>query len=345
MHYRSPDQRITVSKLISAALELYLGSLILYFLLRLVSGDRLWPVALGGIFLPWLLLLCFPIVGWLIWRRRSVSAGLAGLLIAAFALLYGPLFLPRVRPAYACPDCTHLRVMTFNLGAWLAEPEALVSIINDSGADLIAIQELGPDHAALLEISLLERYPYRVLNGNGIPGTGFLSRYPIMEWEEFYLVDGSGLPHLCILLDVEGTPLTVISAHPPPPRLVGDPLGFYNTAIRSADIRALAALVPDDAPFLLVGDFNTTDQSDDYTVLRKAGLEDAYREAGWGLGLTFSKGWRYAWRYAKTLPLGLLFRIDYIWHTDHFVVESAQVGPDAGSDHLPVIADLVWVER
>jgi endonuclease/exonuclease/phosphatase (EEP) superfamily protein YafD len=36
-------------------------------------------------------------------------------------------------------------------------------------------------------------------------------------------------------------------------------------------------------------------------------------------------------------------RIDYIWYTGDFRAARAWVGPDAGSDHLPVLAKLVWV--
>jgi vancomycin resistance protein VanJ len=39
-----------------------------------------------------------------------------------------------------------------------------------------------------------------------------------------------------------------------------------------------------------------------------------------------------------------LVRIDYVWYTDDFRATRAWVGPDAGSDHLPVLAELVWEE-
>jgi endonuclease/exonuclease/phosphatase (EEP) superfamily protein YafD len=35
-------------------------------------------------------------------------------------------------------------------------------------------------------------------------------------------------------------------------------------------------------------------------------------------------------------------RIDHILYTDHFVAQRAWVGPNAGSDHLPVLAELAW---
>jgi endonuclease/exonuclease/phosphatase family metal-dependent hydrolase len=35
-------------------------------------------------------------------------------------------------------------------------------------------------------------------------------------------------------------------------------------------------------------------------------------------------------------------RIDYVWHTRHFIATRAWVGGRTGSDHLPVIAELAW---
>ena len=82
-----------------------------------------------------------------------------------------------------------------------------------------------------------------------------------------------------------------------------------------------------------------TDQSEDYVSLTRVGLTDAFRKAGYGFGFTFpAKSNRY-----PILPDFPLFRIDYIWTTRELSVCHAWVGDDAGSDHLPVFADLVWV--
>ena len=35
---------------------------------------------------------------------------------------------------------------------------------------------------------------------------------------------------------------------------------------------------------------------------------------------------------------------DYIWSTDHFMPLTSQVGTDAGSDHLPLISELAWID-
>ena len=81
----------------------------------------------------------------------------------------------------------------------------------------------------------------------------------------------------------------------------------------------------------MLGDFNTTEREPAYAEL-SAGLHDAQKEAGVGLGMT--------WRPAslENLPFGLL-RIDYLFASPRFVALAA--GPDCtprGSDHCLVSA-------
>jgi endonuclease/exonuclease/phosphatase family metal-dependent hydrolase len=40
------------------------------------------------------------------------------------------------------------------------------------------------------------------------------------------------------------------------------------------------------------------------------------------------------------LPLPPLVRIDYVWHTPDLRALRCQTGPDGGSDHLPLQAEL-----
>ena len=82
-----------------------------------------------------------------------------------------------------------------------------------------------------------------------------------------------------------------------------------------------------DVPVLLAGDFNMP--ADDSVM---AGLHSAFRfgfeEAGWGYGYT-----RPTW-----LPW---VRIDHILAGPGWEFTHCRVGPDLGSDHLPVFAELV----
>jgi vancomycin resistance protein VanJ len=315
--------------------DLYSVSLIGYLLLRVVFGDRLWPVALLGNFIHLMMLPGFPLLALMIWRRRWVSASLAGVVVAAFLWLFGGLFIPKAPTAHLRErdGCRPLRVMTYNTAAYTTSPEALVALIRDSGADIIALQEISDAQAVAIESNLSEVYPYQDLYGYGLGiGIGLVSRFPIVDNELFYL-SISFLPYLHATLDVDGTPLTVIVAHPPRPIL--DRGGYHIRA--TDDFVSLAEMAGVDEPLLLIGDLNAADQSDGYRELINAGLRDSFREAGWGFGPTFPTPRQY-----RALPVPPLVRIDYILHTGDFRATRSWVGAHHGGDHLPLLADLTW---
>jgi vancomycin resistance protein VanJ len=210
-----------------------------------------------------------------------------------------------------------------------------------SEADIIALQELSGEQAAAIERDLGDSYPHQVLYGYGVPGKGLLSRYPIVEEELFYL-EAQRLPHLrtVVTVDKEGwgadaVDVTVIVAHPPPPGI--SRRGYFVNPDAALEIASLAQMTKARGPSVLMGDFNMVDQSENYSILTNAGLEDAFREAGWGFGAT--------WPARKIEPLWPMLRLDYIWYSAHIQAVRAWVGSGAGSDHLPVFAELVWQEH
>ena len=93
---------------------------------------------------------------------------------------------------------------------------------------------------------------------------------------------------------------------------------------------------------VVAGDFNLTDQTPEYRALLGTGLLDAHREAGWGFGDTFPAGRRVRIAGRQlTIPFPLL-RLDYVWHSRELATRQARVwSSSGGSDHLPVVADLV----
>ncbi|CAA9536655.1 MAG: hypothetical protein AVDCRST_MAG59-334, partial [uncultured Thermomicrobiales bacterium] len=114
-------------------------------------------------------------------------------------------------------DPEPLTVMTYNLGAGLADPVRLVGVLRAAGADLVGLQELAPGQAAAIERDLADVYPFRFLHPLGIAGKGLLSRFPLGDAGLLELFPGR--PDARATVAVPGGPLTVIVAHPPPPRL------------------------------------------------------------------------------------------------------------------------------
>ena len=306
-------------------------------ILYLLTGTRLWPVAFAAEGAQWLLLPALILVPLALRARRWGTLLASGVGVLALLGWFGPLFLPARSAVQADAGPVPrdaIRVMAFNVNNGGAAPELLVPALAASGADVITLEELAADQAAAIERDLSAIYPYRWLQGLGVPGKGLLSRYPILEAE--FLPDRSGghSRDARFLLDVDGRTLTVIAAHSPPP--VVDSEGYHADPHAATTIGASAALAASHGPAIMLGDFNTTQMSPNYRLPDEAGLTDSFLEAGWGFGTTFPA--RVA---GLRLPFPLV-RIDYIWHTPELVARSAWVGGYGGSDHLPILAELVW---
>src|SRR5574341_2156563 len=65
-------QSLSFKRLLVAACDVYSAGLIVYLILNLLFGDRLWPVALAQNLAPWLLLAGIgPLAAQLMMRERS----------------------------------------------------------------------------------------------------------------------------------------------------------------------------------------------------------------------------------------------------------------------------------
>ncbi|MBN2305516.1 MAG: endonuclease/exonuclease/phosphatase family protein [Anaerolineae bacterium] len=328
---------------LQAGIALY-GILVNGFLLaRITVGERSPAVGLANNFVPWWALGGLVLAGIALFsRRRWVLIALQVPILITFALLYGDRFGPRDTSA-APENGFPLTVATFNIYAKESNPARIVETIRALDADIIGLQELGPEHTLAIERALMDDYPYQVLYPSwSLHGTGLLSRYPVIE-TDVYLRYWKYVRHQRIVLDVNGTRVTVYVTHTHSPR--SNKPWNYDVALRTEQIATLRRTIAEQArkqagPVLVLCDCNMSDQSDDYRVLDGAldgTLEDAFRVAGRSLGFTFPA------RANRWFPL--IVRLDYVWFSDHFVAQHARVGNfSGGSDHRPVIAELVLRE-
>jgi endonuclease/exonuclease/phosphatase family metal-dependent hydrolase len=221
-----------------------------------------------------------------------------------------------------------LRVLTFNVGNGLAGPGELTAMLRAGGWDLVALQEVSESQGRALEREISDSYPHRVIHARGVAGKALLSKHPIADPQE--LLFPCGRAHLRADVEVSGRKLQVLVAHVP---LEHAAFSLFGPAAREVDLLAERAMAS--TPSLLVGDFNKTPFSLLYRRLRRHGLLDAFREVGMGCGFTFPIFGRY-----KRIPLPPLVRIDYVWHTSDLRAIRCRTGPDGGSDHLPLQAEL-----
>jgi endonuclease/exonuclease/phosphatase (EEP) superfamily protein YafD len=232
--------------------------------------------------------------------------------------------------------------MTCNVGNNRAEPEKLVPVVRDSGADLVAFQELSDQQAEAIKSELAPEYPHQAVYPGGFAGKALLSRCPILDSKQLYFSEVR--PDLKTVVDVWGTEITAIIAHPPPPKPHWKGLKFDRQTRKQ--ISSLAELAIKHQPAVLLGDFNLVDWWGEYAHIRSSGLKDAFQVAGRDSGHTLPRRigpWRRMLalnRLLSKLTFFPMLRVDYIWYTEPLHCLDSWVGKDTGSDHLPVLAEL-----
>jgi vancomycin resistance protein VanJ len=323
-------------------LDLFAATMIVYLGLWWTTGDRFWPVFALGYVVHLLLpaaALALPLA---LYRRRWRSVALESVCALAFVWLFRDVVLGR-EPHPAPEGAPVITVMTYNLGDGLATPDRLVALLRETSADIVGLEEVDVAAAAALTADLHDVYPYKVLHGLGIPGKGLLSRFPILQSDLLEL--NPGRPDLRAVLDLDGVRVTVLVAHPPPPRLART--GLRDRPGGAEQLTALVATAKAiEGPLLVLGDFNMTRMHEGYKRLEEAGLRDVYRLAGRGAGFTTpTRLATFAQRGSAfgRIPLPPVLRIDYVWVSGHWQPLEAWIGGDAGSDHLPVVARVALV--
>jgi vancomycin resistance protein VanJ len=316
--------------LLIALSDVYAIPTAIYILLRLFTGWRLWPVALLGNVIHLVLLPAVPLLILLLLLHRWRRAAVAGLSALAFIIWYGVFLVPKIAPQ--CADsCGSIRVLQYNIAEGRLTSGKLTAALRSAGADIITLEEVAPEQFAAMQASLADLYPYQVLAAPG--GAGLLSRYPITRSEP--LPNLPGRSYLRADIEIDGKPILVLVAHP---QVAYFDASHASYSSRSTDaFRALAVMSQQGTPTILAGDFNMVDQSADYDLLSRSGLHDTFREAGWGFG------WSYAASGAvPPMPTTPLLRIDYLWHTPDLRAIRSWMGPDWGSDHLPLFAEFTF---
>lgn len=296
-----------------------------------------WWIALTNVFAAWLFLPALALVPLALALRSRWLAGAAVVSGVTFVLLFGGLFLPRLR--LGAPAGRDLRVATFNQLYYGEQPEKIVAAILAQDADIVAIQELHTSVAEALQRDQSQLYPYQYLSpserGGGL---GVVSRYPLLGLQP---LDGRD----AVIVDVGGQAVTVVNVHihfsgiskVRSQRFFGLPyLRMYDMQGRLAQVEGLLnVLLPVTGPVIVMGDFNTGDREPGYAAMR-AQFHDVYRETSSGFGYTFPYQRRIG---PVTVPVPMV-RIDYIWTRGPITPLSSAVNCVEGSDHCMIVAAL-----
>ncbi len=258
--------------------------------------------------------------------------------IVALVLLVVPLGLALAwnRPQAIEPDPanTHVRVIDYNVHngfntAGRLDMEALATIIEESGADVVGLQEISRGWLIWGRLDMLtwlsQRLDMPYVSGPTADaqwGNAVLSRYPIVNAETFRLPPDTVdilRGYIVAEIDIGARNLQLIDTH-------------FSHHSKDDPIRVMQASALanawDGAPAtVIVGDMNAVPDSEAMQILSRAGLVNVAAEIGTPP--------------IRTSPSNdLRHQIDYIWASPDLHYSDLEIIQSTASDHLPVIATI-----
>jgi endonuclease/exonuclease/phosphatase (EEP) superfamily protein YafD len=247
-------------------------------------------------------------------RRKFLFGAALALSLALAALTLLPLL-------YAAPSAANenpiLRVASFNISLLNDRlPEAAKFLIGIN-ADVIVLQEVLCEKSDPLFEALRPAYPHIFRASERCFGQAVLSKHPITATGRF---EFKWRRPLWVWADItyRGTAVRITGVHLSHPTRPFDQVSNVNELI--AHIKATKL------PHVIAGDFNLTPYS---WLLTKFSHQSGVRRHA---------TYRRSWPSDFIFPIVL---IDHVFSSRHFARAKFTIGADIGSDHYPVIADLI----
>lgn len=253
--------------------------------------------------------------------KKWVWAGVAGVFVVANFVDILPAFLGR--GGQVASSSKPLTILLANVLTSNKKYQRVRQLVRSNDPDIFAVLEVSETWMNELS-SLKEKLPHVVSCPRGDNfGIALFSRIPFEE-SEIVEIGEAGLPTAIARVRFEDTPLTVIATHPLPPT---------RQAIarhRNRQLKELAEYVRSvKGPVIVMGDLNTTPYSPHFKkLLCESGLRDSRR----------GRGIQPSWR--ADIPWFLRIPLDHILHSSEITVHDRRLGPNIGSDHLPVIVEF-----
>jgi endonuclease/exonuclease/phosphatase family metal-dependent hydrolase len=255
------------------------------------------------------------------WTLAVLAAATAGALLCSTIPAIG-------LPAHVPPSggmSPALRLFNANLHAANPDVAPIAEEIRAAAPDLVALQEVDPDGAAgLLRSGVVARFPYRMTEVRyGASGIALWSRFPLAESQ---VLDLGGMPFIRATVALGARRLRFYTFHVVAP--VGEDRARWKAQLRGVD----EELRRERRPLVVAGDFNATRHHPSFRRLLSHRLADAHERRG--------RGWATTWPRGRW-PLPPLMRLDHVLVTPEVTVRSVREGVGRGSDHRPIVADLV----
>jgi endonuclease/exonuclease/phosphatase (EEP) superfamily protein YafD len=265
--------------------------------------------------------------GLVLMTGRWTKTGLAVLLAAVVNLVpVLPLFVGS--PGSAEATAPTVRVMSFNL---LSTNESFADVfeyIETIDADIVLLHEASRPWEVAAEASAVGYQVIRPRSDDLIFGTLVLVRGQDVEAVSFgFATSQPRAVEITFRPEGWSEPLNLLSSHPLAPT---DP---ERAALRDAQLDFAAEWAGrQEGAFVVTGDLNATPWSWPFRL-----LTDTMGNSQIGFGLQSS--------FPVTSHPLLRIPIDHLLHSDALVVLDRRLGPELGSDHLPLVVDLAMGPR
>jgi endonuclease/exonuclease/phosphatase family metal-dependent hydrolase len=335
-----PWWRRIVSISFAGLVWLYVALLLAVWLVLYFCGDRWW-LATVMLFGPrWIcgLPLAVLVPAAAVWRRRLLWPLAAGAVIVAWPIM--GLCLPWARLAGTAGP--KIRLLTCNLKGRCYDNAVLNDLIYDTAPDIVTLQGCygnfrihWPEGWHVVqkgELLVASRYPVREVTLLSGPRIGHVFQRPNVYY--------------CLVSLPQGD-TAVCSVHLPSPHyglaeamdrhtLIStrgsDRIDRESEDRRRQSETAVEMTADMHGPLIVAGDFNVTADSPIYRQTW-ARFDNAFSRSGFGYGHT-ERPYKLGWRFG--------IRIDHVLCSPDWQPCRCWIGPEVGSDHLPLIADLAW---
>ncbi|NRB38572.1 MAG: endonuclease/exonuclease/phosphatase family protein [Pseudomonadales bacterium] len=218
------------------------------------------------------------------------------------------------------------RILFANVLTQNKQHSKLLQVIDQEKPDIVILQET--NKAWIQAISSIDNiYKFKIV----IPrsdnfGMAIYSQIPFTDSRILKNLSIEKLPSIYLDIEIEGHNISILSTHPLPP------ISKVNFESRNVQLENAGKFINKKSGHkIIIGDLNTTMWSPIYVkLLENTGLVNIRR----GFGILPS--------WPESLQL-LKIPIDHCLVSSGIRVLSVKIGADIGSDHLPLIIDLAYV--
>ncbi|WP_160148256.1 endonuclease/exonuclease/phosphatase family protein [Rubripirellula obstinata] len=235
------------------------------------------------------------------------------------------------------------RIATYNLNWNNRHGDQVLDAISTAKPDLICFQETTLQSERFLREKLSVDFPHFISAGHAgkyaAERFAFASKTPLSN-PKFTPPDAGLFGFYSTTISVGGTAIHVVNVHLSPVVLQrGDRItAVMNELSRTEakheiEIAAITGAIDVRRPTIVVGDFNSISTFVAPKTLTQHGMIDSFASIHDDADTQPTWSW-------PTRPLPISLRIDYIFHTPHFVTSESAIIQREGSDHYLLVSEL-----